>query len=158
MGDVVPIPPGEERLPLLPLLFLADSAEDHVRAHVDDGHLFALVVDESMVGAVQAVATEGDRDTVELTLVAVGEAHQGKGLGRRRLVLVLEELRGLGFRRALVGTSNAGIGQLAFYQRCGFRMLSVERDYFDADRGYDGTEMENGIVHRDLVWFDQSLV
>lgn len=104
---VVAIPPGDGRVALLPLLFLADSSEDHVRAHVGDGHVFALVDDGTVIGA---------------------------------------------------ATSNAGISEIAYYQKCGFRLLSVERDDFDAARGYAGTEMENGIVHRDLVWFDQSLI
>lgn len=166
---VVGVPAGEDRKALLPLLYLADSAESHVRAHLDDGFAFALVDgdaddaddaddvdDAAAIGAVQAVPRDGS--LVELTLVAVAEDHQGRGVGKRMIALVLDELRRLGFERALVGTSNAGIGELAFYQRCGFRMLSIERDYFDAARGYDGTESENGIVHRDLVWFDQSLV
>ena len=158
---VVAVPPGEEREPLLPLLFLADSAEDHVRAHLADGSLYSLVDDAgSVIGAVQCVARPEDpiAGTVELTLVAVAEEHQRRGVGQRMLALVLGELRRAGFRRAIVGTSNAGIGEIAYYQKCGFRLLSIERDYFDAARGYDGTESEHGIVHRDLVWFDQSLV
>ena len=154
------IPPGDGRVALLPLLYLADDAEEHVRAHLDEGHVFGLVEDGTIIGAVQAVPRHDDDEpgTVDLTLVAVAEVHQRRGAGKRLVALVLDELRQLGFTRALVGTSNAGIGQLAFYQRCGFRMHSIERDHFDAARGYDGTQMENGIVHRDLVWFDQALV
>ena len=163
---VVAVPPGPDREPLLPLLYLADSAEEHVRAHLGDGTLYSLVDDgdvggASVIGAVQCVPRPDDpaaAGTVELTLVAVAEEHQGKGVGQRMLALVLDELRRAGFVRAIVGTSNAGIGEIAYYQKCGFRLLSIERDYFDEARGYDGTESENGIVHRDLVWFDQSLV
>jgi ribosomal protein S18 acetylase RimI-like enzyme len=157
--------PGEDRTPFLPLLLLADDAEDHVRRHLDDGQLFVLETpdDGEPVGAVQAVPRPEDDDAghaaVELTLVAVAEHHQGAGHGRTLVRLTLDELRRQGrFTRVLVGTSNAGIGQIAFYQKCGFRLLRIERDHFDAARGYDGTETENGIVHRDLVWFDQSLV
>ena len=162
------VPPGEERLALLPLLFLADSAEDHVRAHLDDGTVYGLLDDDDddvddggpFVGAVQCVGRGAPEPagTVELTLVAVAEDRHGRGVGQRMLALVLDELRSAGFTRALVGTSNAGIGEIAYYQKCGFRLLSVERDHFDEARGYDGTETENGIVHRDLVWFDQALV
>jgi RimJ/RimL family protein N-acetyltransferase len=66
-------------------------------------------------------------------------------------------LASLGWHRVVVGTSNAGVGQIAFYQKCGFRLLRIDRDHFDEARGYDGTATENGIVHRDLVWFDQIL-
>ena len=159
---LVAVPPGGERVALLPLLFLADDAEDHVRAHLDEGTLFGLVEDGDddtgpFIGAVQCVPRD-DQETVELTLVAVAESHQKRGVGKQMLAMVLDELRAAGHTRALVGTSNAGIGEFAYYQKCGFRMLSVERDYFDEARGYDGTATEHGIVHRDLVWFDQSLV
>ena len=155
---LVGIPPGDGRVALLPLLYLADSAEAHVQAHLDDGDLFALVDDDTIIGTVQAVARDDEPGTVELTLVAVAEVHQRRGVGKQLIALVLDELRRLGYERAVVGTSNAGISEIAYYQKCGFRLLSIERDYFDEARGYDGTEMENGIVHRDLVWFDQSLV
>ena len=155
---VVSIPTGDGRVALLPLLYLADSAEEHVRAHLDEGEVFGLLHDGAIIGAVQCVPRDGEPEgTVELTLVAVAEVHQGRGAGKEMIALVLEELRRAGFTRAMVGTSNAGIGEIAYYQKCGFRLLSIERDHFDAARGYDGTEMENGIVHRDLVWFDRSL-
>jgi GNAT superfamily N-acetyltransferase len=154
---IVAIPEGEGRLALLPILLAADDAEDHVRVHLDDGHVFALVQDGTVVGAVQAVPRDEVAGRVELTLVAVAEVHRAKGVGKRLVAGTLDELRRLGFLRAVVGTSNAGIAQIAFYQRCGFRMLSIERDHFDAARGYAGTESEGGIVHRDLVWFDQPL-
>lgn len=146
----------------MPLLLLADDAEGHVRAHLDDGHLFTLVDGADggkTVGAVQGVARENDEveRTVELTLVAVAADQQRGGLGRRLVTSVLDELRALGYGRALVGTSNAGVGQIAFYQKVGFRLLSIERDHFNEARGYDGTEQSDGIVHRDLVWFDQPL-
>ena len=164
---LVAVPPGEGRTALLPLLFLADSAEDHVRAHLDDGELFGLLDDENddddgeaFIGAVQCVPRHEPEPagTVELRLVAVAETHQQRGIGKQMLGLVLDELRGRGCTRAIVGTSNAGIGEIAYYQKCGFRLLSIERDHFNPARGYDGTETEHGIVHRDLVWFDQSLV
>ena len=153
---------GEDRAPFLPLLLLADDAEDHVRRHLDDGRLFVLEDDEDgePIGAVQVVDQPDEGDgVVELTLVAVAEAHQGAGHGRTLVAETLDALRDHNdaVQRVLVGTSNAGIGQIAFYQKCGFRLLRIERDHFDAARGYDGTETEHGIVHRDLVWFDQDL-
>ena len=59
--------------------------------------------------------------------------------------------------RVVVGTGNSGIGQLAYYQRCGFRLWKIERNFFNSERGYpDGLE-ENGIPLRDMVWMDQDL-
>ena len=83
--------------------------------------------------------------------------HHNRGLGKRLLAAVLADLRERGVRRVVVGTSNAGIGQFAFYQKAGFRFWRIERDFFTPARGYDPDARENGIAHRDMVWFDQDL-
>jgi ribosomal protein S18 acetylase RimI-like enzyme len=73
------------------------------------------------------------------------------------LAAVLGDLRAHGVERVVVGTASASVGQLAYYQKTGFRLWRIERDYFDRARGYpDGLE-ENGIPVRDMVWMDQEL-
>ena len=57
----------------------------------------------------------------------------------------------------IVGTSSSGIGQLAYYQKAGFRLQVIERDFFNAERGYPEGIEENGIPLRDMVWMDQEL-
>ena len=52
---VVASAPGDGRVALFPLLLLADRAEAHVRVHLDDGTVFALVDDDTVIGAVQCV-------------------------------------------------------------------------------------------------------
>lgn len=143
------------RLPHADLVQLADDAHDRVVAHLDDGMLFTWAPDAPgvVVGAVQAVPRTPA--IWELRLVAVEVGHQRRGHGSDMVEAVIERLVSQGARRIVVGTASAGLGQLGFYQRLGFRVFAVERDHFDADRGYDGTESENGIAIRDLVWLDR---
>ena len=68
---------------------------------------------------------------------------------------MLADLWQRGMRRVVVGTSTSNIGALAFYQRLGFRMWRVERDFFSAQRGYPVGLEENGIPVRDMLWLDQ---
>jgi hypothetical protein len=78
-------------------------------------------------------------------------------VGQRILAAVLADLTTRGVTRVVVGTGNSGVGQLAFYQKAGFRLWKIERDFFGPERGYpDGLE-ENGIPLRDMVWMDQTL-
>ena len=70
------------------------------------------------------------------------------------LLVALERLRACGVRRVIVGTSSSGIGQLAFYQKTGFRLSWIERDFFNTTRGYPRDLAENGIPVRDMVWMD----
>ncbi|WP_339350029.1 hypothetical protein [Bifidobacterium indicum] len=55
----------------------------------------------------------------------------------------------LGYGRLEVGTGSTSTEALLFYQICGFRMDSIERDYF-AGR-YDQPVVENGIILKDMV-------
>jgi hypothetical protein len=51
----------------------------------------------------------------------------------------------------------SGVGALAFSQRAGFRLLSVERDDFTPEKGYPEGSEEDGIPVRDMVWMDRAL-
>jgi ribosomal protein S18 acetylase RimI-like enzyme len=152
---LISVPPGAEREQFLSLLLLADESLEQVRTYMDLGELYAFMGDESRaVGIVLAIpADEG----VELKAVAVDASHQNRGIGQRMLAAVLQELRRRGVRRAIVGTANAGIGQLAYYQKAGFRLLRIERDFFSPARGYPAVMEDNGIRLRDMVWMDLEL-
>lgn len=153
---LISVPPGVERERFLPLLLLADESLEQVRSYMHSGDLYAFVGrDASAAGIVLAVPAE--RGSVELKAVAVNAAQQNRGIGRLMLAAVLEELRRRGVRRAIVGTANAGIGQLAYYQKAGFRLLRIERDFFSPARGYPAVMEDNGIRLRDMVWMDQEL-
>ncbi len=115
------------------------------------------VVDES--GSPRAAVLVIDRDdgTAELRAVAVAESAQGRGVGSEVVGEVCARLRGRGVRRVVVGTATSGVRQLAFYQRLGFRLSHVERDFFTRERGYPGDLTENGIPTRDMAWMDRDL-
>lgn len=54
----------------------------------------------------------------------------------------------------LVGTANSSIGNLAFYQKCGFRLCGIRRDFF---LSYPQPIWENGIRALDMVMFERDL-
>ena len=149
--------PGPEREAFLPLLLLAD-AEPQVRGYLQQGDLYALRgPDGEPLGVTLVLPDSAEPGTAELRAVAIDPTQHNRGLGRRMLASVLVDLRARGFCRLVVGTSNASIGQIAFYQKAGFRIWRIERDYFTPQKGYDPDERENGLPHRDMIWFDQDL-
>ena len=151
------VPAGESREPYVALLLLADEPAP-LRAYLDDGELYVLRDQAGTPLGVTLVLPWQDEDTTaELKAVAVDASTHNRGLGQRMVRGVLDDLRARGTTRVMVGTSNAGIGQIAFYQKAGFRILCIERDYFTLEKGYDPEERENGLSHRDMVWFDQRL-
>jgi ribosomal protein S18 acetylase RimI-like enzyme len=154
--DLISVAAGPGRERFLPLLLLADESHEQVRSYMQLGDLFAFVdSDGAAVGVVLTIPHEAG--SVELKAVAIDSARQNRGIGRRMLAAVLDELRRRGVRRAVVGTANAGIGQLAYYQKAGFRLLRIERDFFSPARGYPAVMEDNGIRLRDMVWMDLEL-
>ena len=57
----------------------------------------------------------------------------------------------------MLATATADIGNLRFYQRCGFRMDRVVRDAFTPETGYPEPIEIDGIPLRDRVWLDLSI-
>lgn len=147
------VPVGPERDEYLPLLCLADDSVQQVLGYYQSGTLFALDSSNgSPIGIVLAIEHTGR--VVELKAVALDESLHGRGVGTAMLLVALERLRACGVGRVIVGTSSSGIGQLAFYQKAGFRLSWIERDFFNTTRGYPGDLAENGIPVRDMVWMD----
>jgi len=151
------IPPGDGRDAYWSLLLLADESEPQVRSYYQQGDLYVLEDETGKPLGLVLVLPEGEGE-VELKAVAVTPERHGQGIGKRLLALVLAELRARGVRRAILGTGNSGIGQMAFYQKAGFRLWRIERDFFSPERGYPEGIEENGIPLRDMVWLEQELV
>jgi hypothetical protein len=54
----------------------------------------------------------------------------------------------------IVGTTNSSIDNIAFYQKLGFRMAEIKRDFFKA---YLTPIFENGIRALDKIVFKKEL-
>lgn len=138
---------------LVPLLLLAEESEPGLRwglAHLVDA-VYRADDGEELVGA---ATMQWRGDPCELMELAVAPARQGQGVGRQIVDWLLAEARRRGLAALLVGTANASIGNIAFYQKCGFRMDHVRKDYFWY---YREPVYENDIQIRDMLVFRREL-
>lgn len=132
---------------LLPILRDAEEDDARVQAALSDPACTAYVamVDGTLVGAA-VVRWSGD-ETNEILYVAVVPDRRGQGYGKQLITVLQAELPAHG-RALLVGTSNSSLDNIAFYQRCGFRLFEVRRDHF----AYIQPPLqEHGIVMRDML-------
>ena len=65
--------------------------------------------------------------------------------------------RAAGARCLILATGAADVGNLRFYQRCGFRMTRVVQDVFTPENGYPPGLTVGGIPLLDQVWFERVL-
>ena len=129
------------------LLYEADPSREAVADYIARGSCYIARIEGRTVGVSVLLRTRPF--TMELVNLCVAEPYRRQGIATRLIVHAAERARAAECRILEVGTGNAGIGQLALYQRCGFSIESIEKDYFV--RHYPEPIYENGIECRDMV-------
>lgn len=145
-----------DRTALRPLFEEAEDSAAQLDAYVDEGRVLVARLGARAVGHLQLVDTQQPGE-VELKNMAVTEAVRGTGIGRRLVAHAIEVLRAEGQTRLVVATAAADVGNLRFYQRCGFRFSDIDRDAFVVETGYPESITIEGIPLLDRVWFAQPL-
>lgn len=146
-----------DRHELRALFELADDSPMSVDRSIDAGRvLVARDGDGTIVGHLQLVA--GPRTgSHEITNIAVREPDQGRGIGRQLVERGLTECRDAGDHAVTAVTAMADIGNLRFYQRCGFRAVDVIPDAFTPEAGYPPDLVADGIPVLDAIRFTYDL-
>lgn len=133
----------------------AEDSEELLDEYLDLGRVWVAVTKRrETVGHLQAVSR--DDDTWEVTNTAVATTWRGRGIGRILLARAVDEAVAAGASRIVLATATADVGNLRFYQRCGFRMTHVVPDAFVPARGYPAGLEVDGIPLLDQVWFERS--
>ena len=134
----------------------AEDSEQSLDSYIDLGRLWvARTPDGEVVGHLHAVAREGN--AWEVTNTAVVASARGEGIGRALLERAVDEARAAGATRMILATATADVGNLRFYQRCGFRMTHVVPDVFGPEQGYPPGIVVDGIPMLDQIWFERTL-
>jgi ribosomal protein S18 acetylase RimI-like enzyme len=140
--------PGKEIDALLPVLRNAEEGEERIRAALLDPSCvtYAARLAGELIGA--AVVRWSKREASEILYIAVTADQRGKGYGKQLIAAVQAELPRRGGNTLLVGTANSSLENIAFYQRCGFRLFEVRRDHFAY---IQPPIQEHGIIMRDMI-------
>ncbi|MBD3375783.1 GNAT family N-acetyltransferase [candidate division KSB1 bacterium] len=128
------------------LLLEADPSVEKIKAYLPGSSCFVAMLEGKPVGAcvVQCIAPA----VYELMSIAVAPEYQRQGIGSKLLRHVVTTVRDMGARRLEVGTGTFGY-QLAWYQREGFRVFAIDRDFFLVN--YKEPIYENGIQLQDML-------
>jgi ribosomal protein S18 acetylase RimI-like enzyme len=138
------------------LFELAEDSQQALDAYIDAGRVLVAIDGDRVVGHLQITDT-GEPGEAEVKNMAIGPAHQRRGIGRDLMTAAIALAREEGRSTLVVATAAADSGNLRFYQRLGFRMRSVERDAFTTDSGYEPGLTVDGIELCDRVWLDRPI-
>jgi ribosomal protein S18 acetylase RimI-like enzyme len=130
----------------LELLLIADPSVEKIKTYLPRSRCFIAMLPGKPVGAyvVQRIAPA----IYELMSIAVSPEYQRKGIGSELLRHAVTTVHDMGAHRLEVGTGTFGY-QLAWYQREGFRVFAVERDFFLTN--YEEPIYENDIQLKDML-------
>lgn len=129
------------------LLLLADPSIEVINDYIHRGDCYVAYINDNTVGVFVLVRTRPL--TLELINIAVKEAYQGKGIGKKLILNAIDIARRDNKKVLEVGTGNSSLNQLALYQKCGFRIVGVDKDFFKIH--YKEKIIENEIECVDMV-------
>lgn len=133
----------------------ADDSESEIAGYRDRGEVLVAVHAGAIVGHVQIVGT-AESGLGEIKSIAVYEERRSQGVGTALIQAALGRCREKGVRRVQLATAAASIDALKFYQRLGFRIRRVIRDFYSPEHGYRPLLL-NGIPLLDEVVLDIDL-
>jgi ribosomal protein S18 acetylase RimI-like enzyme len=130
----------------LDLLLLADPSIEQIAAYLSCGEGYVAYQGDEPVG--EYVIKEKENSVFELMNIAIKEEQQQRGIGAILLQHAIETVKNKGAKKLEVGTGCFG-PQLSFYHRAGFRVTSIEKEFFT--KNYHEPVYENGIQHKDML-------
>ncbi len=135
------------------LLELADPSKAQINTYLASGTCYVAKRDSELIGVM--VLKEVDSSTIEIKNIALKKSARGKGIGKILLKYAAKVSRENGYEVLLIGTGNSSVGQLALYQKEGFEMKRIEKDFFL--KHYDEPIFENGIQCKHMVILEKNL-
>lgn len=135
-----------------PLLLLADESEDMVQTYIDAGELYEIRMQDDIIGV--ALYIEEAPHVIELKNIAIRPTYRGQGIGKQVITDSFRIMKDKGYAKMIVGTANCSIDNIALYQKLGFRLYDVKRDFF---KQYRKHIIEFGILAIDMWMFEKQL-
>lgn len=129
------------------LLLLADPSQELVEAYLKHSEIYIAAVSRDILGAV--VLTPLSDGTIEIKNVSVQPKFQGQGIGSFLISQAIQICMERKLKSIYIGTANSSVRQLALYQKLGFVVCELRKNYFIEN--YPEAIFEDGVQARDMV-------
>jgi ribosomal protein S18 acetylase RimI-like enzyme len=134
------------------LLLLADETQEAIDKYAKEGEIYVLEVNGQLIAAYVLQVVEPEK--IEIKNIAVDTHYQGQGIGTFLLRDATNRAREQGFGTILIGTANGAIKQLYLYQKEGFEITAIRKNFF-VDH-YPKPIFENGILCKHMIMLEKS--
>lgn len=138
---------------LFALLLLADPSQNNINEYLNKSLIYGAYINNVLIGVY--VLFPVDEQTLEIKNIAVSEDFQKRGIGTLLLRHAKEETVSKGYLQLIIGTANSSINQLSLYQKKGFEMYEIKRDFFTEN--YNEPIFENGIQAKHMIMLMQKV-
>jgi len=135
------------------LLLLADPSKDLVDDYLKQSDVFVARQNGETVGVV--VLCPLTAESAEIKNIAVKPELQVQGIGSFLIENVLKVAASSKLRSILIGTANSSIGQLYLYQKLGFEITGIRKDFFTV--AYPEPIYENGLQAKHMIMLSMSI-
>lgn len=129
------------------LLLEADPSKDLVDTYFKRSATFEVLDSNKLVGIV--VLLETRPDSMEIVNISVNEKYQNKGIGQKILSFSIQYAKDRNIVALDIGTGSTSFSQLYLYQKMGFRLVGIDRNFFV--HHYSEEIIENGLILKDMV-------
>ncbi|NML19534.1 GNAT family N-acetyltransferase [Pseudoflavitalea sp. G-6-1-2] len=135
------------------LLQLADPSIEQINQYLQNGYCFVARAGSGIIGVM--ILFDQIASSIEIKNIAVDENWQGKGIGKQLLQFAESFALQHSYSRLLIGTGNSSIGQLALYQKMGFEISGIKKNFFLIH--YSEPIFENGIQCKHMIMLEKDL-
>lgn len=135
------------------LLLLADPLKELVDEYLEHSDIFIAINNDDIIGII--VLYPLSAVSVEIKNLAVKPELQGKGIGNYLIENAVKVAHTKGIKSICIGTANSSIGQLYLYQKHGFEITEIKRNFFIDN--YPEIIMENGIQAKHMLVLTRQL-
>lgn len=129
------------------LLLLAEPEIKNIEEYLSKSTCHVCSLKDNIIGAILSIETRPK--TREIMNISVYPEYQNQGIGKRLIEMAINKAKEDGIKIMEIGTGNPGVVQMLLYQKCGFRIVGIDFDYFR--KNHKERIYENGIECRDMI-------
>jgi len=142
----------DEKIPY-DLLLLADETRDAIDKYIFDSDISVLEQGNKIIAVY--VLQSLNKNEVEIKNLAVITDCQGQGIGKLLLRDASCKAKARGFKTIIIGTGDCAIKQLHLYQKEGFEVFDIKKNFFIDN--YPKSIYENGVQLKHMIMLKKEL-